>query len=162
MQNQRTGRDYGPMGLSDIEWAQPKSNGRTNEANLAGPERATGRLIRDLAQECGFDLAGVASASPVPDFARFRSWVDRGLAGEMKYLTDHRAEVRGDPERLLTGVKSVICLGTMYNGPEPHSTDFNDAERAWISRYAWGEDYHNAIRPKLDAFANKLKKLKRC
>jgi epoxyqueuosine reductase len=119
-------------------------------------ERITSRLVCDLAAECGFELAGVAAPCPVPDFARFRDWVDRGLAGEMRYLTDHRAEVRSDPAKLLRGVRSIICLGLLYDGPEPYSTGFSDPERAWIARYAWGDDYHEAIRAKLERLAGKL------
>src|SRR5579863_3922743 len=113
-------------------------------------------IVRNLATECGFDLAGVAMPHPVPDFGRFRHWVDRGLAGEMRYLTDHRAEVRGDAANLLPGVESIICVGLVYNGPEPYSTRFADPERAWISRYAWGEDYHHSVRTKLEELNRKL------
>jgi epoxyqueuosine reductase len=109
-----------------------------------------------LAATVGFDLAGVAGAGPAPDFDRFQSWVERGLAGEMHYLTDHRAALRGNVESLLPGARSVIVVGLIYNGPEPYSTDFNDSERAWISRYAWGEDYHGVIRTKLTQLAGKL------
>jgi epoxyqueuosine reductase len=113
-------------------------------------------LVRNLAAECGFDLAGVALPNPVPDFDRFRHWVNRGLAGEMRYLTDHRAEARSDPARLLPGVRSIICTGLVYNGPEPYSTRFADPERGWISRYAWGDDYHLVLREKLESLASKL------
>jgi epoxyqueuosine reductase len=116
----------------------------------------TSRIVRDLAAECGFELAGVAAAGPVADFGRYRNWVDRGLAGEMRYLTDHRADLRADPAHLLPGVHSVICVGLVYNAPEPYSTDFSDPERAWISRYAWGEDYHNVLRAKLSLLVDKL------
>ncbi len=115
------------------------------------------KLVHEVAVECGFDLVGVAGVHPVPDFARFRNWADRGLAGEMRYLTDHRAEMRGDPESLLPGVRSIICAGLVYNGPEPLSTEFSDIERAWISRYAWGEDYHHVLRWRLESFARKLR-----
>ncbi len=118
--------------------------------------RISSRLVRDLAVECGFGLAGIAAPGPSPDFARFRDWVDRGLAGGMRYLTDHRADVRNNPEHLLPGVRSIICVGLLYNGPEPYSTEFSDPERAWISRYAWGEDYHGVIRAKLESLAGKL------
>lgn len=74
----------------------------------------------------------------------------------MRYLTDHRADARANPEALLPGVRSVISVGMLYNGPEPYSTDFSDLERAWISRYAWGEDYHDIIRVKLEHLARKL------
>jgi epoxyqueuosine reductase len=101
-------------------------------------------------------LAGVAAAGPVADFARYRDWVDRGKAGEMRYLTDHRADLRSEPENLLPGVKSIISVGLLYNGPEPYSTAFSDPEKAWISRYAWGDDYHQVLREKLNALAARL------
>jgi epoxyqueuosine reductase len=114
------------------------------------------RIVRNLAAECGFDLAGVTIPHPAPDFGRFQHWVDRGLAGEMRYLTDHRAQIRSDPASLLPGVESIICVGLVYNGPEPYSTRFADPERAWISRYAWGEDYHDVVRAKLQGLSLKL------
>ena len=122
----------------------------------SGTRDITGSVVRTLAAEVGFDSAGVAGVAESPDFERFRDWVGRGMAGEMGYLTDHRADLRRDPGTLLPGVKSVICVGLVYNGPEPYSTAFTDSERAWISRYAWGEDYHGLMRAKLGALAGKL------
>jgi epoxyqueuosine reductase len=117
------------------------------------------RIVRHLAAECGFSLAGIARPVSAPDFARFRSWADRGLAGEMRYLVDHRAEIRSDPAQLLPGARSIICVGLVYNGPEPYSVHFAEPERAWISRYAWGEDYHGIIRAKLETLKSKLLKI---
>src|ERR1700691_2793566 len=114
------------------------------------PTSINSRIVHNLAAECGFDLAGVTAPQTVPDFGRFRRWVDRGLAGEMRYMTDQRADVRGDPAHLLPGVESIIFVGLVYNGPEPYSTRFADPERAWISRYAWGADYHDTVRAKLE------------
>ncbi len=119
-------------------------------------QRLSSRFIRDLASECGFGLAGVAAAGESPDFGRFRHWAERGLAGAMGYLTDHRADVRSTPENLLPGVRSIICVGLRYGGPEPYSTEFSDPERAWIARYAWGEDYHLTLRQKLEQLARKM------
>jgi len=149
------------MGQTGIERLSPfQDRGKSMQCANVVP-RISSRLVRDLAAECGFALAGVAPPDPVPDFARFRDWVDRGLAGEMRYLTDHRADVRNHPEHLLPGVKSVICVGMLYDGPEPYSTEFSDPERGWIARYAWGEDYHGVVRAKLDELASKLLKLER-
>ena len=113
-------------------------------------------VVHELAAECGFELVGVTVPGPAPDFARFRNWVDRGLAGEMRYLTDHRADLRSDAAQLLQGVRSVICVGLVYHGPEPLSTEFSDLDRAWISRYAWGGDYHDVLRSRIEALAGKL------
>ncbi len=112
--------------------------------------------IRNLAKLCGFELAGVAAALPHDDAARYGDWVARGRAGRMTYLTDHRAAVRGDPRRLLASAKSIICVGKLYNGPEPYSTNFDSQERAWISRYAWGDDYHDVLRAGLGRLAREM------
>ncbi len=106
----------------------------------------TGADIRRLAEACGFDLAGVAPAAPADDRDQYHAWVDAGFAGEMLYLTGRRAEMRDDPRALLPTARSVICVGKLYNAPQPYSTQFDDAELAWISRYAWGEDYHRTLR----------------
>jgi len=113
--------------------------------------------VKRLARECGFELAGVARAEPLPDASRrYLDWVDRGMAGAMGYLTDRRAQVRTDPKLLLASARSVICVGKLYNGPEPRSIDIDDPGRAWISRYAWGEDYHAALRCGLEELATRL------
>jgi epoxyqueuosine reductase len=122
-------------------------------------QRITGRLIRDLAAECGFALAGVTSAGAAPDYPRFRDWVDRGLAGEMHYLTGNRAEVRSDSELLLPGARTVICVGMLYRGSEPYSLDVSNSERGWIARYAWGLDYHDTMRKSLQFLASLLLKV---
>jgi epoxyqueuosine reductase len=99
-------------------------------------------VVKRLARECGFELAGVAVAEPARDFGRYREWVDQGFAGEMRYLTDRRAEVRGDPRSLLQGARSIICVGKLYNTPGPRDPA--------VSRYAWGEDYHRVMRAGLE------------
>ena len=102
--------------------------------------------VRRMAAACGFELAGVARALPAKGRDHYRAWVDAGFAGEMRYLTDHRAAMRDDPRTLLPSARSVICVGKLYNTPQPYSTQFDAAELAWISRYAWGEDYHRVLR----------------
>jgi epoxyqueuosine reductase len=109
--------------------------------------------VRELARRCGFELAGVSSAAPSPGFALYRDWVDRGLAGTMRYLTDHRAEVRSDPRNLLPSARSIISVGKLYNTPQPYSSAFAGSDLAWISRYAWGDDYHEVLRQGLDHLA---------
>lgn len=102
--------------------------------------------VKRLAHECGFELAGVARAEPAREAAWFQEWAAAGMAGEMRYLADRRAELRNDPRALLPSARSIICVGKLYNGPQPYSIRFNECERAWISRYAWGEDYHDILR----------------
>jgi epoxyqueuosine reductase len=110
----------------------------------------TAAEIRELARECGFELAGVAAAAPLADWEWYRDWVASGYAGEMRYLADHRARVRADPSSLLPSVRSVICVGKLYQTAWPLTTSFSEPGRAWISRYAWGDDYHQELRRGLD------------
>src|SRR5271155_4909763 len=96
--------------------------------------------IKMRATAAEFHLSGVAAALTHPDASRYQAWVDGGNAGEMSYLTDYRTDRRVHPTELLPSARSIICLGILYNGPEPRSTEFYEPGRAWISRYAWGSD----------------------
>ena len=113
----------------------------------------TGADVKALAVACGFELAGIARAEPAEDRARYHAWVAEGNAGEMRYLTDRRAAVRDDPRNLLASARSMVCVGKVYQTPCPYSTRFSDPERAWISRYAWGGDYHDEMRRGLERLA---------
>ncbi len=108
--------------------------------------------IKLLARECGFELAGIAAADPPGDFARYEAWLALGMAGEMRYLTDRRAEVRRDVRNLLPSARSVICVGKLYNRPSNPVL----AEQGLVSRYAWGEDYHEVLRGGLDELVRRL------
>jgi epoxyqueuosine reductase len=116
----------------------------------------TSAQVKRIAHECGFELAGIAEAEPNADVSRYRDWIGRGMAGEMSYLTDRRLDVRADPRNLLPSARSILCVGKLYNGPQPYSTDFTAEELAWISRYAWGEDYHTIVRRGLERVAARL------
>jgi epoxyqueuosine reductase len=98
--------------------------------------------VKRIAHECGFELAGIAPAGAPEDFARYEAWLARGMAGEMRYLTGRRAEVRRDVRNLLPSARSVICVGKLYNQPARPPA----AGRGIVSRYAWGEDYHQVLR----------------
>lgn len=154
--------------------------------------------IKQRAVDVGFDLVGVAPATPGRDLEFAREWLERGYSGEMRYLTNPK---RFAPRSVLTSVKSVVCVGLIYDTPFPYSTEVHfegskqkavgreslpvfphftpfgrcnppadefarkeddpvsgfefpvsaAAEpRAWISRYAWGRDYHEIMREKLE------------
>jgi epoxyqueuosine reductase len=119
----------------------------------------TAAQVKRIALDCGFELAGIAPAKPNADLSRYRDWTGRGMAGEMSYLTDRRADVRADPRNLLPSAQSILCVGKLYNGPQPYSTEFTAAELAWISRYAWGEDYHTVVRRGLERVAQRIREL---
>jgi epoxyqueuosine reductase len=72
------------------------------------------------AKTLGFDLCGVAAAEDLADPARLNEWLERGYAGEMRYLHDPR---RGDPASVVPGAKSIIVCALNYNAPRPYSTE---------------------------------------
>ena len=121
-------------------------------------EKLTAAAAKRIALACGFDLAGIAAAVSIEDYGRFDAWVQAGAAGEMRYLTDRRGELRQSPANLLPQVKSILCVGKLYNSPYPYSTAFSDPERAWISRYAWGQDYHDTLREGLTRVVKELER----
>lgn len=110
-------------------------------------------IVRRLGGECGFELAGVAAAEPSEDFGRYQNWIDRDFAGEMRYLTDRRAEVRRHPRNLLASAQSVICVGKLYNTSQTREPD---PAHGIVSRYAWGEDYHHVMRAGLERLVELL------
>jgi epoxyqueuosine reductase len=108
--------------------------------------------ISERAKALGFDLCGVAAAAKFPELAQAEAWIAKGYAGEMKYLADPR---RSDPQAVFPGIRSVIVCALNYNTPHPRSTEVTDEAqgnepRGWISRYAWGDDYHDVLRAKLN------------
>ena len=107
--------------------------------------------IEQRAQALGFDLCGVVRAARFPELTQTDQWLARGYAGEMKYLSDAR---RTDPESVMPGLRSVIVCAVNYNTKLSRSTEAPDEAssgepRGWISRYAWGDDYHDVLREKL-------------
>jgi len=128
-------------------------------------ERTT--WIEQRARAIGFDLCGVTSvsadsadSSSWPELARIPEWLALGHAGEMRWLSDPRRE---SPTQVLPGARSVIVCAVNYNSAHPYSTEFSatgsqeDSPRGWISRYAWGTDYHETIGTKLEALVNAMR-----
>jgi epoxyqueuosine reductase len=103
---------------------------------------------KGLARDAGFDLAGVARADAPPDLAFFAEWVARGFAGEMAYLSTQVAR-RSDLRAAFPWARSILCVGLQYDTPHLYSTAA-PADRGWISRYAWGDDYHDVMEAMLD------------
>ncbi|HVB85686.1 MAG TPA: tRNA epoxyqueuosine(34) reductase QueG [Candidatus Dormibacteraeota bacterium] len=131
--------------------------------------------VVERARAAGFDLCGVASlnaeafsasnmrqfsgAAPFDELRHLPEWLARGYAGEMKYLHDPR---RADPRSVLPGARSVIVTAMNYQSAQPLSSETpggtpDDSPHGWISRYAWGDDYHETILPKLNALIAEMR-----
>lgn len=109
----------------------------------------TARDVKAKALQIGFDLCGIAPAAGFPELRRLREWIDRGHAGGMAYMA-RTAESRADVRHVLPSARSVIVTAANYNVDRPYSTERSDSSRAQIARYAWGDDYHDVLRRRLD------------
>lgn len=114
---------------------------KAGSAGDAAPDRAlVGRLFREEAAREGFLRAGFAAAGAPPRFERFEAWIREGRHAGMRYL-EETAAVRADPESLLPGARTVVCLSA------PHSASPRVAvDGSRIARYAAGDDYHGSLR----------------
>lgn len=104
------------------------------------------QLIKEFSQKLGFTYCGIAKAHPLDEDARkLESWLQKGMHGTMQYMENH-FDLRIDPARLVPGAKSVITLLLNYF-PSQQQTE----GELKISKYAFGKDYHEVIRTKLNA-----------
>lgn len=108
--------------------------------------------IKARAQKLGFELVGITPAEESQTFRLYEKWLENGYAGEMGYLENHR-RLKRDPRNCLPEAKSVISLAINYFTLDPAQTLVENPERGQISRYAWGDDYHEIIRAKLRKLA---------
>ncbi len=101
--------------------------------------------IKQQARELGFELVGIARATPADGFDRMQEWLSRGFAGEMQYLHRH-ADARRHPGSVLADVRSVVMVGLCYEGGVRGQ---ESGVSARVARYARGADYQHVIRGKL-------------
>ena len=106
--------------------------------------------LKNRATELGFDLVGVAEAGASQTVAHLRSWLAEGRHGAMEWMAKTES-VRKHPRNVLPGCRSVIAVAMSYRTDHPPSSDLIDRPegRVWVSRYAWGRDYHSVMKKKL-------------
>lgn len=109
-------------------------------------------FIRQCAQSIGFDFCGIAKAEKLDaDARRLEAWLSKGMHGSMQYMENH-FDLRIDPALLVPGAKSVVTLLMNYY---PAQLQGND--KPGIAKYAYGKDYHDVIREKLNHLLRLMK-----
>ena len=102
------------------------------------------------ANALGFDSCRIATAAPPPHGPEFTAWLGEGAAGEMEWL-GRGEEKRRDPQKVLTGARSVIVVALNYwQGDAPTASSDTSSAMGRIARYAWGDDYHEVMLGKLE------------
>ena len=112
--------------------------------------------IQARAHDLGFELVGIIPAAQSETIARYQQWIENGYAGKMQYLERH-LPLKTDVRQLLSEAKSVISLAMNYYTLDPPKALAEDPARGQISRYAWGDDYHDIIRQRLSELVDFIK-----
>jgi epoxyqueuosine reductase len=109
-------------------------------------------FIKKEASRLGFGFCGISKAEFLEEEApRLEKWLKEEKHGQMKYMENY-FDKRLDPRLMVEGAKSVISL--MYNY---YPAEIQNADAPKISKYAYGKDYHEVIKDKLNEFLNTLK-----
>ena len=109
-------------------------------------------FIKHTASALGFDFCGIAKAIQLDDDARrLERWLNNGMNGSMEYMQNH-FDLRINPTLLVPGAKSVITLLLNYFPAQEQEIDSPK-----IAKYAYGNDYHDVIRLKLNEFFFRIK-----
>ncbi|WP_346320305.1 tRNA epoxyqueuosine(34) reductase QueG [Chitinophaga sp. YIM B06452] len=115
------------------------------------PEQNT-LLIKQKARSLGFDHCGIAKAEQLTEDAyRLEQWLQRGMHGSMQYMENY-FDKRIDPRLLVDGAQSVITLLLNY-----FPARAQQPEAPKVAKYAYGKDYHDVIREKLNTLLAELR-----
>jgi epoxyqueuosine reductase len=133
---------------------------RSNNSPVQQDWSAVRSQIQQWAAELGFDGFGVADTQVDEDSAYLKAWLQEGLQGEMQWMAAH-GDKRHKPEALLPGTVRVISVRLNYlSDTLANSKALLDHEdKAYISRYALGRDYHKVIRNRLNTLAKQIEGL---
>ena len=113
------------------------------------------QLVKRLSAELGFDFCGIAKAVRLDaDARRLETWLNKGMHGSMSYMEKY-FDQRVDPSLLVPGSKLVITLLLNYY---PAEQQIENAPK--VSRYAYGRDYHEVIREKLNMFLLRMRQIR--
>jgi epoxyqueuosine reductase len=132
---------------------------------IAAPETRSSTLLsigmlREWAHELGFASLGVADLALADAEEGLRAWLEAGFHGEMDYMARHGA-LRARPAELVPGTLSAIMVTLDYAPADPSWVEqawrtLDEGERAYVSRYSLGRDYHKVVRGRLQKLADRI------
>ncbi|MDL4863681.1 tRNA epoxyqueuosine(34) reductase QueG [Halomonas elongata] len=123
----------------------------------ASPDlQALAESIKTWGRDLGFQQVGITDVDLAEDEARLQRWLDAGHHGEMHFMAKHGTK-RTRPEELVPGTVRVISVRLDYLPPEVETTRMlARPEKAYVSRYAVGRDYHKLMRKRLATLAKQI------
>jgi epoxyqueuosine reductase len=116
--------------------------------------RELSQLIKQRALAEGFEKVGIVPAAPLDEeHNKLKAWLGRGFHGQMAWMA-REPEMRTDPRQFFPGSRSVVVVVKNYYTPAKHS---NDPATGKVSRYGWGDDYHEVVGAKLRSLLSWIK-----
>jgi epoxyqueuosine reductase len=114
--------------------------------------------IKDWGREIGFNQIGIADIDLNHTKDHYLEWIKQGFHGEMHYMVKHGSR-RYQPDELVPNTIRIITARLNYL-PHSHNSEtiLEDGQKAFISRYALGRDYHKVMRTKLKKLSEKIQK----
>lgn len=111
------------------------------------------------ANDAGFQQVGVTDIDLQQHGERLQQWLKHGYHGDMSYMADHD-DMRWRPDKLHPGTIRVISVRMDYLPPDVELIDaLQDKNRAYISRYALGRDYHKLMRKRLTQLGKRIQEM---
>ena len=115
--------------------------------------------IKIWSRELGFQETGISDAKAEKSHVErgLLAWLNEGYHGNMDYMAKHGIK-RSHPDKLIPGTLRVISVRMNYSPPKTKNSwqVIEDSEKAFISRYALGRDYHKVLRGRLQKLADKI------
>ncbi len=112
--------------------------------------------IKQKAREIGFHKIGIVRAEPLEDERpHLENWLNRNFHGEMRWM-EREPEKRSDPKLLFPEAESIVVVALNYFTPHEHE---ENPDKGKISRYAWGDDYHDVLKEKLRELLSFIKSI---
>lgn len=118
--------------------------------------QALAQQIKQWGRELGFQQVGITDTDLSVAKTELTSWLELGYHGEMSFMEKH-ADLRAHPEKLVPETLRIIMVRMNYLPPNANIRNtLRDKNKAYVSRYAVGGDYHKLIRKRLTTLAEKI------
>ncbi|MEK9824854.1 MAG: tRNA epoxyqueuosine(34) reductase QueG, partial [Methylotenera sp.] len=113
--------------------------------------------IKQWGLELGFNQIGITDTHLQSAESEHQAWIEKGFHGDMDYMAKHGTK-RTRPAELVPNTLRIISARMDYLPPDATDSEaiLNDADKAFISRYALGRDYHKVMRNKLQKLCEKI------
>jgi epoxyqueuosine reductase len=132
----------------------PIASVHPSEKTQTSNPRELARLIKERAAAEGFEKVGIVPAGVLDrDYDQLGEWLRRGYQGQMKWMS-RDPKMRTDPRNLFPAARSVVVVAKNYYTPAQHQSD---RETGKVSRYAWGDDYHDVVGARLHSLLSCIK-----